>query len=109
MEAPVLQKARYDAKHPIIVTIDTSPTGTGWAISQEGKDGSRYVIRFGAKILIERQRAYPQIKRELWGMLIAIITDRGYLIGADVTIETDCRSLLGMISSCEIADIAMLR
>ena len=53
MEAPVLQKARYDAKHPIIVTIDTSPTGTGWAISQEGKDGSRYVTRFGAKILTE--------------------------------------------------------
>ena len=109
LNAPVLRKARYDSEHPIIVTVDTSPIGIGWAISQEEKDGLRYAVRFGAKILTDRQRAYPQIKRELWGMLTAIKTDREYLIGAEVVIETYCRLLLGMISSCETSDIAMLR
>ena len=42
-------------------------------------------------------------------MLTTIKTDREYLIGAEVVIETDCRPLLGMISSCETSDIAMLR
>ena len=55
-EALVLRKPRYDHEHSIIVTVDTSPIGIGWAISQEEEDGSRYGIRFGAKVLIERQR-----------------------------------------------------
>ena len=42
-------------------------------------------------------------------MLTTIKTDREYLIGVEVVIETDCRPLLGMISSCETSDIAMLR
>ena len=109
LNALVLHKPRYDSQHPIIVTVSTSPIGIDWVVSLEEKDGSRYAVQFGAKILTECQRAYPHIKRELWGMLIAIKTDREYLIGAEVVIETDCRPLLGMISSCETSDIAMLR
>ena len=65
LNAPVLLKARYDSQHPIIVTINTSPIKIGWAISEEEKDGSRYVVQFGAKFLTEHQRAYPHIKRKL--------------------------------------------
>ena len=94
LNAPVLRKARYDSEHPIIVIVDTSPIGIGWAISQEEKDGLRYAVHFGAKILTDRQRTYPQIKRELWGMLTTIKMDREYLIGVEVVIETYCRPLL---------------
>jgi hypothetical protein len=78
-------------------------------INQEEEDDKRYAIRFRAKVLSERQRKYAQMKRELWGILSTIKSDREYLIGADVVIETDCLPILGMISRCNTPDIAMLR
>jgi hypothetical protein len=109
LEAPPLRKPEYAGGKPIFVTVDTSPTGIGWVINQEDEDEKRYVIRFGAKVLSERQRKYAQVKRELWGIISAIKSDREYLIGAEVVIETDCLPILGVISGCNAPDIAMLR
>jgi hypothetical protein len=63
--APTLRRGVYGNGVPIYVTVDTSPTGIGWVVSQEGEDGERFPIRFGAKVLSERQRRYTQVKREL--------------------------------------------
>jgi hypothetical protein len=41
--------------------------------------------------------------------MTAVKTDRDYLIGAIVILETDCLPILGMISGCSTLDIAMLR
>ena len=43
----------YD--RPIIVTVDTSPTEIRWVINQADSNGSRYPIRFRAKVLNESQ------------------------------------------------------
>ena len=94
---------------PIFVTVDTSPTGIGWVINQEDDDNNRYAIRFGAKVLRDRQRNYAQVKRELWGIVFTVKSDREYLIGTEVVIEMDCLPILGMISGCNTPDIAMLR
>jgi hypothetical protein len=75
-EAPALWKANYAEGKPIFVTMDTSPTGIGWIINQEDEDDNRYAIRFGAKVLNERQRKYAQVKRELWGIFSAVKSDR---------------------------------
>ena len=107
--APALRKAVYKEGTRIYVTVDTSPTGIGWVINQEGEDSIRYVIRFGAKVLSERQRGYAQVKRELWGIVSAVKVDKDYLIGSEVVIETDCLPILGMISGCATPDLAMLR
>ena len=98
LQAPVLRKVSYVAGHAVIVTVDTSPIGIGWAISQENSDSERCTICFGAKILTQRQRKYPQIKRDMQGMVIAIKVDKNYLIGAEVVIETNYLPILGMIS-----------
>ena len=100
---------RPDYERPVVVTVDTSPTGIGWVINQVNHGGDRDPIRFGAKVLNERQRKYAQVKRELWGIVTAIKTDREYLIGAEVIIETDCLPVLGMMRCCTIPDVAMLR
>jgi hypothetical protein len=60
-------------------------------------------------VLSERQRKYAQVKRELWGIVSAIKSDREYLIGAEVVIETDFLPILGMISGSNTPDIAMLQ
>ena len=106
---PVLKQVEYNSGRPVIVTVDTSPIAIGWAVGQDDEEGNWFTIRFGTKILTERQRAYPQVKRELWGALTALKVDRNYLIGANVVLETDCLPLLGMISNCNSSDIAMLR
>lgn len=72
------------------------------------EEGHRYAVRFGAKVLNARQRNYPQVKRELWGVATALKCDKEYFIGASVVVETDCLPLLGMIESCSTPDIAML-
>src|SRR5918911_362793 len=64
LSAPTLRKAVYDGR-PIIITVDTSPIGIGWAVGQDDAEGKRYAIRFGAKVLNQRQRKYVQVKREL--------------------------------------------
>lgn len=106
---PVLRQVDYKCGRPVIVTVDTSPIAIGWAVGQDDHEGKRFAIRFGARILTTRQRAYPQVKRELWGALTALKAERNYLIGADVILETDCLPLLGMISNCSTPDIVMLR
>ena len=106
---PVLRQVEYDSGRPVIVTVDTSPIAIGWAIGQDDLDGKRFAIRFGARILTERQRAYPQVKKELLGALTALKVERNYLIGTNVVLKTDCLPLLGMIANCSIPDIAMLR
>ncbi len=106
---PILKQVDYNCKRPVIVTVDTSPIAIGWAVGQDDGEGKRFAIRFGARILTERQRAYPQVKRELWGALTALKAERNYLIGAEVVLETDCLPLLGMVANCTSPDIAMLR
>ena len=66
---PALRKAIYTKGTPIYITVDTSPTGIRWVVNQEDEDGMRFPIRFGAKVLSERQRGYAQVKRELWGIV----------------------------------------
>jgi hypothetical protein len=104
-----LKKVDYECGRLVILTVDASPIRIGWTIGQDDDSGNRYVVRFGAKVLNSRQRAYAQVKRELWGVVTAMKNEKEYLIGASVVVETDCLSLLGMITSCSKPDIAMLR
>ena len=106
---PEVRKAVYGKDIPIYVTVDTSPTGIRWVVNQEDEDGTRFPIRFGAKVLTERQRGYAQVKRELWGIVSAVKADKHYLIGTEVIMDTDSLPILGMVSGCATPDLAMLR
>ena len=106
---PILRQVDYECGRPIIITVDTSPIAIGWAVGQDDAEGKRFAIRFGARILTNRQRGYPQVKRELLGAMTAMKADRNYLIGANVILETDCLPIIGMIANCFTPDIAMLR
>jgi hypothetical protein len=106
---PVLRRGIYDRGVPVYITVDTSPTGIGWVINQEGENGERFPIWFGAKVLSERQRGYAQVKRELWGIFLAVKADRDHLIGTEVVIEIYCLPILSMVSGCTTPDLAMFR
>ena len=55
-EASSLKKPDY--KRPVVVTVDTSPTGIGWVINQMNDEDFRDPIRFGAKVLNKKQCRY---------------------------------------------------
>ena len=52
---PALHKAEYAPSTPVYITVDTSPTEIGWVVNQEVEDDTCFPIRFGAKVLSERQ------------------------------------------------------
>ena len=101
--APALRKAIYRKGTPMYITVDTSLTGIRWVISQEDESGIRFPIRFGAKVLSERQRGYAQVKRKLRGVISAV------KVGTEVIIDTDCLPILGMVSGCATPNLALLR
>jgi hypothetical protein len=106
---PLLRPIDYECGRPVVITVDTSPIGIGWALGQDDEEGRRFATRLGARTLSERQRKYPQHKRELWGIVTAMKVEKNYLIGTYVVLETDCLPLISMIASCTTPDIAMLR
>ena len=106
--APALHKEEYAPETPVYIIVDTNLTGIRWVVNQEDEDGTCFLIRFSAKVLSERQRGYTQVKRELWGIVSAVKVS-GYLIRAEVIIETDCLPILGMVSVCATPNLAMLR
>ena len=59
---PVLRPLRYGDSYPIIITIDSSPHASGWAVGQDDDEGHRFATRFGAKVFTERHRRYPRSK-----------------------------------------------
>ena len=61
-------------------------------------DGGHHAIRFGAKVLNQKQRGYVHVKREFWGIVSIVKVDKDYLIGTEVMIEMDFLPILGMIS-----------
>ncbi|KAL3686784.1 hypothetical protein R1sor_013093 [Riccia sorocarpa] len=106
--SPFLGRIDYKCGRPVILTVDTSPIAIGWAVGQNDAEGNRFAVRFGARVLSSRQRSYPQVKRELWGLVTAMKAEKEYLIGAEVVVETDCLPLLGMITKCTTADMTVL-
>ena len=65
----------YKKNTSVYVMVDTSPTRIRWVVNQEDEDGSRFPIRFGAKMLSDRQRGYIQVKRKLQGVVSAVNAD----------------------------------
>ncbi|KAL3688563.1 hypothetical protein R1sor_014872 [Riccia sorocarpa] len=59
---PILHRICYEDNKLVVLTVDTSPIAIGWAVGQDDGDGNRYAIRFGAKVLNNRQRDYAQVK-----------------------------------------------
>ena len=97
--APVLRKAEYAPGTMVYITMDTSPTGIGWVVNQEDRDGTRFPIWFSVKVLSERQQGYAQIKRELWGIVSAVKVNKDYLVNYRNGLPADSRYGLRMRNS----------
>ena len=88
--SPVL--GYYDAKKELTLQVDASSTGLGAALIQEGQP-----IAYASKALTPTQQNYAQIEKELLAVVFGCAKFEGYIVGRDVTIETDHKPLESII------------
>ena len=60
------------------MTIDTSSTRTGYVDTEKAEDEGEHAIMFKARVLIERQQGYAQVKRVFWGIVSTMKVYKDY-------------------------------
>jgi transposase InsO family protein len=107
---PVIQPPNYsDATRPLILTVDASPIGAGAVLGQENEERVRYVVKYESCLFNSTQRRYAQIKRELYGLYQMVKKLRKYVHGVHFIIETDARSVIGMLKKPDLPNDAASR
>lgn len=89
---PVLRY--YDVTRPVTVQSDSSQSGLGCCLMQEGQP-----IAFASRALTPTERNYAQIEKECLSIVFACQRFHHYLYGRDlVTVETDHKPLISIFS-----------
>ena len=84
--APIL--GYYDAKKSLTLQVDASSTGLGAALIQEDRP-----IAYASKALTPTQERYAQIEKELLAVVFGCAKFAEYIVGRDVTVESDHKPL----------------
>ena len=88
--SPVL--GYYDAKKELTLQVDASSTGLGAALIQGGQP-----IAYASKALTPTQEKYAQIEKELLAVVFGCAKFEEYIVGRNITIETDHKPLESII------------
>lgn len=84
----------FDPTKPTEVIVDASPTGLGAILTQEEK-----IISYGSRALSDVETRYSQTEREMLAVVWATEHYHLYLYGAQFTVITDHKPLLGIFKS----------
>lgn len=90
-ESPVLQF--YNPNKEITVSVDSSSTGLGACLLQE-----KLPVCYASKSLTETQTHYAQIEKEMLAVLFGLNKFHDYVYGRHVTVETDHKPLIHIVS-----------
>ena len=86
IKQPVLQF--YDVNKDIIVQADSSSTGLGAVLIQDGKP-----VAYASRALTRTERNYAQIEKELLSIVYAMRKFEKYILGKKVLIQNDHKPL----------------
>ena len=89
--APVLKF--YDKNAPVSMHVDASKSGLGAVLIQDN-----HPVAYGSKALDSTQSRYAVIEKELLAMCFGCKKFHEYIFGKPVTIETDHKPLLAIMS-----------
>jgi len=92
IDHPVLAIPRRD--RPYTLTTDASDEGLGAVLSQPGDDGELHPIAYASKKLLPAEQNYHSTEKEALAIVWALRAFRPYLLGAELTVETDCTAAL---------------
>lgn len=86
-KAPVLKY--FDAKKNVTIQCDSSSVGLGAVLLQDGQP-----VCYSSKSLTPTERRYAQIEKEMLAILFACRKFEFYIIGKQVTVQTDHQPLV---------------
>lgn len=101
--APALK--HYDPNKKIIISADSSSYGLGAVLLQENKDGSREVVCYASRTLNNSERNYAQIEKECLALSWAVNKFRDYIVGIELTLETDHKPLVQILQTKPLDDL----
>lgn len=93
--APVL--AHYDARKPLVLTVDSSAFGVGAVLSHVDEQGNEHPIAYKSRKLSSAQKNYSQLDKEALAILYGVHRFHKYLFGREFVIYTDHKPLLGLL------------
>jgi hypothetical protein len=83
---------RFDLQRPIVLSVDASPTALGAVLLQEAQS-----VAYSSTSLTPTQKRYCQIEKELLAVQFSLMQFRKYVYGQHVTVETDHKTLIGLV------------
>ncbi|XP_059047663.1 uncharacterized protein K02A2.6-like [Achroia grisella] len=90
-KSPVL--AHYNAKLPLVLSVDSSAYGLGAVLPHKYNDGSERPISCASRTLNEAERNYSQIDKEALAIVFGVTKHHQYIYGRRFIIRSDHRAL----------------
>lgn len=109
--SPALRPLDYSWDSPVYLAVDTSWKAVGYYIYQRDPDDPKkhYIARFGSVTLNDREAAYNQPKRELFGLMTALDEAKYWLLGVrNLIVETDAKYIKGMLNNASFGPNATI-
>ena len=82
-----------DFSQQFILDTDDSNTAIGAVLSLIGGDGQEHIVAYGSRLLIESERQYCVMQRELLAVVVFTKHFHHYLLGRRFVLRTDHGSL----------------
>ena len=111
VDSPALRPLNYEWDSPIYLAVDTSWKAVGYYIYQRDPEDHKkhYIARFGSITLNDREAAYNQPKRELFGLMSALDDAKYWLLGVrKLIVETDAKYIKGMLNNASFGPNATI-
>ena len=85
----------FDPQAPIVIECDASGVGVGGVLLQNGQP-----VTFISQALIDTQKHYSNMERELLAVVIVIEHLHHYVFGRQFTVHTDHAPLVNLFNKC---------
>ena len=96
VQAPCL--AHYDTALPLVLSVDASPYGLGAVLSVIDSSGTERPVGYASRSLAAAEANYSQLDKEGLAVVFAVKKFHQFVCGRHVTIQTDHKPLLGLLS-----------
>ena len=101
-----IELAPYHPGRATVIQTDACREGLGAALLQVQDNGDLRIVSAASRALSDTEKRYATIEQEALGIVWACEKFKDYIIGMKVTIRTDHKPLVPLLSSIELVKIS---